>query len=189
MRQVLDSDLEDILERVDLEDILERVAGGDRVAFRELYRLAGPKLFGICRRMMRDREAAQDAFQDVMIRIWEKSHLFDRTKGEAMGWMSTLARNVVFNRLADRPAAVLSMSHEETAAVAESIAIRRDPGLASDLGSCLQELEHKYRRCVILVYHYGLSYEELAAHKGVPLGTIKTWIHRAIGQLQLCLSQ
>jgi RNA polymerase sigma-70 factor, ECF subfamily len=180
MHQMLDSNL---------EDILDQVASGDRAAFRALYRLAGPKLFGICKRLTRDSEAAQDALQDVMIRIWEKSHLFDRTKGEAMGWMSTLARNVVLNRLASRPAAALSMSNEEIAVAVESIATRQDPGLALDLRSCLQKLEQRYRKCVILAYHYGLSYEELAAQKDVPLGTIKTWIHRAIGQLHICLMQ
>jgi len=40
-----------------------------------------------------------------------------------------------------------------------------------------------------LAYYYGLSYEELAEHSAVPVGTIKTWIHRAVEKLQLCLSQ
>ena len=67
---------------------LERVAEGDRVAFRNLYQAVGPKLFSICKRLMRDQSAAEDALQDVMVRIWEKSPFFDRTKGDAMGWMA-----------------------------------------------------------------------------------------------------
>jgi RNA polymerase sigma-70 factor, ECF subfamily len=65
----------------------------------------------------------------------------------------------------------------------------RDPGLAPDLRRCLGLLEQNYRQSILLAYYYGLSYEELAAHSSVPVGTIKTWIHRAVEKLQRCLSQ
>jgi RNA polymerase sigma-70 factor (ECF subfamily) len=169
--------------------MLERVAEGDRVAFRSLYLAAGPKLFSICKRLMRDRDAAQDALQDVMVRIWEKSPLFDRTRGDAMGWMVALARNVAFNRLSEKPAAALSLSDQEVASVVERLSVGSDPALGQDLRRCLGALKAEHRRCVVMAYHYGLTYEELSALSAVPLGTVKTWIHRAIGQLQTCLNQ
>ena len=173
----------------ELATTLERVAQGDRVAFRNLYRDVGPRLFSICKRLMRDRDAAQDALQDVMVRIWEKSPLFDRTRGDAMGWMLALARNVVFNRLSEKPAAALSLSDGEVASVVERLSVGSDPSLGQDLRRCLEGLKEEHRRCVVMAYHYGLSYEELSTLSAVPLGTVKTWIHRAIGQLQICLSQ
>lgn len=173
----------------DLAATLEQVSGGDRVAFRELYRAAGPRLFSICRRLLRDPEAAQDTLQDVMVRIWEKSPLFDRTKGDAMGWMVTVARNVIFNRLSAQPAGTLSLDSDDVASVMSALSIERDPGAGPDLLRCLGKLKEEHRRAIVLAYHYGLSYDELAMRAGVPLGTMKTWIHRAIGQLQLCLSQ
>ena len=173
----------------DLATTLEQVSGGDRVAFRELYRAAGPRLFNICRRLMRDHEAGQDAMQEVMVRIWEKSPLFDRTKGDAMGWMVTVARNVIFNRLSAQPAGTLSIDSDDVASMMSALSIEHDPAIGPDLRRCLGKLKEEYRSSVILAYHYGLSYDELAARAGVPLGTIKTWIHRAIGQLQLCLSR
>jgi RNA polymerase sigma-70 factor (ECF subfamily) len=138
---------------------------------------------------MRDHAAAQDALQDVMVRIWEKSPLFDRAKGDAMGWMLALARNVVFSRLSEKPAAELSLSDGDIAAVVERLSAAGDPSLGQDLRRCLGALKEEYRRSVVMAYHYGLSYEELSAFSSVPLGTVKTWIHRAIGQLQICLSQ
>jgi RNA polymerase sigma-70 factor (ECF subfamily) len=173
----------------DLEGKLELVAAGDRTAFRAVYDIAGPRLLSICKRFMRDPEAANDALQDVMFRIWEKSPLFDRNKGDAMAWMATLARNVLINRLPDKQAAALSLESEEIASIVNALTISRDPSLGPDLRRCLTELKEDYRQCVILAYHYGLSYEELAALRAVPVGTIKTWIHRAVGQLQTCLSQ
>jgi RNA polymerase sigma-70 factor (ECF subfamily) len=159
--------------------MLERVAEGDRVAFRSLYLAAGPKLFSICKRLMRDRDAAQDALQDVMV----------RTRGDAMGWMVALARNVAFNRLSEKPAAALSLSDQEVASVVERLSVGSDPALGQDLRRCLGALKAEHRRCVVMAYHYGLTYEELSALSAVPLGTVKTWIHRAIGQLQTCLNQ
>lgn len=173
----------------ELATTLERVAVGDRVAFRNLYRDVGPRLFSICKRMMRDPEAAQDALQDVMVRIWEKSPLFDRSRGDAMGWILALTRNVVFNRLSEKPAATLSLSEEAVASLVERLSAPGDPSLGEDLRRCLRGLREEHRRCVIMAYHYGLSYEELSALAAVPLGTVKTWIHRAIGQLQTCLNQ
>jgi RNA polymerase sigma-70 factor (ECF subfamily) len=138
---------------------------------------------------MRDHASAEDVLQDVMVRIWEKSPLFDRTRGDAMAWMVALARSVIFNRLARKPAPALSLSEPEVAGIVGRLSAGVDPSLAPDLLRCLGGLNDQHRRCIVMAYHYGLSYEELSALSAVPLGTVKTWIHRAIGQLQACLNQ
>ena len=173
----------------ELATTLERVAEGDRVAFRSLYQAVGPKLFSICKRLMRDPSAAEDALQDVMVRIWEKSPLFDRTKGDAMAWMVALTRRVILNRLASKPAPALSLSEADVAAIVARVTAAGDPSLGADLRRCLGPLTEEQRRCIVMAYHCGLSYEELSALSAVPVGTVKSWIHRAIGQLQACLNQ
>ncbi|MDI1262353.1 MAG: sigma-70 family RNA polymerase sigma factor [bacterium] len=171
--------------------MLRSVAKGDRTAFRLLYEQAGPVLFGICARMLRDRAAAEDAFQEAMLRVWQKSHLYDSAKGSAVTWMVTVTRRVVLDRLPARPARLVSLTDDSVAALVEALSSpsARDPALAPDLRRCLGLLEQNYRTSVLLAYYYGLSYEELAAHCAVPIGTIKTWIHRAVEKLQSCLSQ
>jgi RNA polymerase sigma-70 factor (ECF subfamily) len=173
----------------ELATTLERVAEGDRIAFRSLYLAVSPKLFSICKRLMRDHAAAEDALQDVMVRSWEKSPLFDRTRGDAIGWMVALARSVIFNRLAKQPAPALSLSEAEVAAVVERLSACGDPLLGQDLRRCLSSLTEEQRRCIVMAYHYGLSYEELSVLSAVPVGTVKSWIHSAIGQLQACLNR
>ena len=175
----------------DLGQVLSSVAKGDREAFRLLYEQAGPTLFGICSRIMRDRNAAEDAFQEAMLRIWQKSYLYDPAKGGAMNWMVTVVRRVALDRLPARRTGLVSLTDESVAALVEALPNQapRDPALAPDLRRCLGLLEQNYRQSVLLAYYYGLSYEELAAHSAVPVGTIKTWIHRAVEKLQLCLSQ
>ena len=175
----------------DLGELLRSVAKGDRAAFRRLYEQAGPILFGICSRILRDRSAAEDAFQEAMLRIWQKSYLYDPAKGSAMGWMVIVVRRVVLDRLPARRAGPVSLTDETVAVAIEALSERapRDPALAPDLRKCLGLLEQNYRQSVLLAYYHGLSYEELAEHSAVPVGTIKTWIHRAVEKLQLCLSQ
>ena len=175
----------------DLGHVLTSVAKGDRSAFRLLYEQVGPTLFGICTRILRDRAAAEDAFQEAMLRIWQKSYLFDPAKGVAMGWMVTVVRRVALDRLPTGRMAQVSLTDEKIAALVEALPHQapRDPGLAPDLRRCLGLLEQNYRQSILLAYYYGPSYEELAAHSAVPVGTIKTWIHRAVEKLQRCLSQ
>jgi RNA polymerase sigma-70 factor, ECF subfamily len=175
----------------DLGHVLRSVAQGDKGAFRLLYEQAGPVLFAICSRILRDRNAAEDAFQEAMLRIWQKSYQFDSAKGGAMNWMVTVVRRVALDRLPARRSAQVSLTDESVAALVEALPHQApgDPGLAPDLRRCLALLEQNYRQSVLLAYYYGLSYQELAAHSAVPVGTIKTWIHRAVEKLQRCLSQ
>ena len=175
----------------DLGQMLSSVAKGDRAAFRRLYEKAGPTLFGICTRILGDRDAAEDAFQEAMLRIWQKSYLYDPSKGGAMGWMVIVVRRVALDRLPARRPGPVSMTDERVAALIEQPSNRTpcDPALVPDLRKCLGGLEQNYRKSLLLAYYYGLSYEELAAHSAVPLGTIKTWIHRAVEKLQRCLNQ
>lgn len=175
----------------DLGHLLRSVADSDRASFRLLYEQAGPVLFAICSRILRDRDAAEDAFQEAMLRIWQKSYQFDSAKGGAMNWMVTVVRRVALDRLPARRSGQLSLTEASVAALVEALPHQApgDPGLAPDLRRCLGSLEQNYRQSVLLAYYYGLSYEELAAHSAVPVGTIKTWIHRAVEKLQRCLSQ
>jgi RNA polymerase sigma-70 factor, ECF subfamily len=103
----------------------------------------------------------------------------------------TLVRRVALDRLPARRTGPVSLTDESVAAAVEALSHQapRDPTLAPDLRRCLGLLEQNYRQSVLLAYYYGLSYEELAEHSAVPVGTIKTWIHRAVEKLQRCLSQ
>jgi RNA polymerase sigma-70 factor, ECF subfamily len=174
---------------LDHEALLEAVAAGDQAAFRRLYDASSTLLFSVANRLMRDKEAARDVLQEAMVRIWQKAHLFDRKRGNALGWMVVVTRNCALSRLAATPLPAASLDDETVRAVVEAKTAAGDPALATDLRRCLNQLNEKYRTCVTLVYLYGLSYQELADRMGAPLGTVKTWVHRAMGELAACLEQ
>jgi RNA polymerase sigma-70 factor, ECF subfamily len=172
----------------DLGLLLVDVASGNQKAFRALYEKSAPVLFGICVRLMRDRDLAQDVFQEAMTRIWRKAHLFDPSKGNALAWMTVVTRNCALSRVAAAPPPSIPL---EDAGLMAAIETRNTdhPAVAADLRRCLKLLNEKYRRCVTLIYLNGLSYEELAQQLAAPLGSVKSWVHRAVRELGICMGK
>ena len=167
--------------------LLDAVASGDRKAFRALYDKSAPVLFAICVRLMRDRELAEDVLQEAMTRIWRSAHLFDAAKGNAMAWMAVITRNCALSRSAAAPPP--SASLEEAGVLAIEPRPSGDPVIVADVRQCLEKLNEKYRKCVTLIYLHGLSYEELATQLDAPLGSVKSWVHRAVRELALCMGK
>ena len=171
-----------------LRSLLDAVASGDRKAFRTLYDDSAPVLFAICVRLMRDRDVAEDVLQEAMTRIWRKAHLFDASKGNAMTWMAVVTRNCALSQRAAAPPPSSSMEEAGLLAAVEA-GWSSDPVIAADVRQCLKKLNEKYRKCIILIYLHGLSYEELAEQMGAPLGSVKSWVHRAVRELALCMGK
>jgi RNA polymerase sigma-70 factor (ECF subfamily) len=168
--------------------LLDAVASGDRKAFRTLYDKSAPVLFAICVRLMRERDLAQDVLQKAMTRIWRKANLFDASKGNAMAWMAVVTRNCALSWLAAAPPRSFSLDEAGVLAAVEAKS-SGDPEIVADVRECLKKLNEKYRECVTLVYLHGLSYEELATQMGAPLGSVKSWVHRAVLELALCMGK
>lgn len=171
-----------------VDDLLVAVASGDRGAFRRLYAAASPFLFPICLKILRNRDAAGDAFQDAFFRIWQKAYLFDPAKGSAMAWMATLTRRAVFDRIeksGSRDVPIDDLSEDVLHAGLEHLSDAAQP--ASALSRCLGLLDEKYARPILMAYFYGLTHEELSDKMKAPLGTVKSWINRGLSQLKECM--
>jgi RNA polymerase sigma-70 factor (ECF subfamily) len=78
-----------MLDEARLADLLRAMAGGDRSAASELYRLIGGRLYGVAQRILRDPGLAEDAVQDGFLKIWKNARRFDAAKGTASAWMAT----------------------------------------------------------------------------------------------------
>ncbi|NJO13624.1 MAG: sigma-70 family RNA polymerase sigma factor [Gammaproteobacteria bacterium] len=89
---------------LDLDDLLGRIALQDRGAFADLYTRTAPTLLGVCRRVLRDPELAQDAMHETYIRVWRRSATFDPRRGTPIAWLVTIARRCAIDRLRQRHA-------------------------------------------------------------------------------------
>ncbi|MBR0557153.1 sigma-70 family RNA polymerase sigma factor [Ciceribacter sp. L1K23] len=173
----------------DLTALLGRIALKDRDAFAGLYRETGPKLFAVCIRMLRDRAEAEDALQEVFVRIWQRADTFAGTSASPMAWLCSIARHYCIDRLrvVRRPASTI----EEAADLVdpghnpETVAVISSEGKRID--RCMEQLESERAQAVRYAYVEGLSYQELADRFEVPLNTMRTWLRRSLLKLRECL--
>jgi RNA polymerase sigma-70 factor (ECF subfamily) len=77
---------------------MARIAAGEREALRQLYDATSAKLFGVCLRILSDREESEDVLQDVYVTIWRRADRFDSARASVMTWVSTIARNRAIDR-------------------------------------------------------------------------------------------
>ena len=171
---------------------MARIAGGDRAALRQLYDATGAKLFGVCLRILSDREDAEDVLQEVYLTVWRRADRFDPARAGVLAWISTIARNRAIDRLRARgPLAkadpVDDLPIADDAPSAESRLM--DADRAARLQACLGELDERTAAVIRTAFFEGLTYEALARRTETPLGTVKSWIRRGLARLKGCLER
>jgi len=173
-----------------LEGLLHAVASGDRAAFRRLYDATQAKLYGVVLRILRDRAAADDAVQEIYVRIWDKAADFDPGKAPALTWMATIARNRAIDLLRSaRPSAGADVQEIEDlpAEASEPLEARQRSEELRRLLSCLAGLDEERRQMILLAYYRGATREALSRRFERPVPTVKTLLHRGLAQLRECL--
>jgi len=172
----------------ELAALLERCADGDRAAFRRLYDLQSPRLHAVALRITRQPATAADAVHDAFLQVWQNAGRFDAGRGNPEAWLLSLVRYRALD-IVRRNAR--EMSGVETPDAADETPGALDRLIGSDEGEalrrCLQTLSPERRRLVVMAFIDGLTHTELSARLGQPLGTIKSWIRRALLSLKQCL--
>ncbi len=174
----------------DLSGLLGRVAAGDEAAFAALYRATSGRLNGVVARILPARDVAAEALQDAYVRIWKKAADFDPARGSALAWMATIARNRALDEARRvRPVSLDDMDEgfEPEADTIDPLAAREKSESLKALIACLEGLGEEKRAILMLAYYRGASREALAKRFGRPVPTIKTWLHRSLAQLRMCL--
>lgn len=171
-----------------LDALLARTASGDQTAFRALYDRTSGRLFATCLRIARNRTLAEDFLQEAYARVWERSPQFDPQRGSALAWMIALTRNHAIDVIRTRGREVLSVDGTEfevpdQPALAPAEARLDYPAIAR----ALAELDEGPRRAIMHAYLDGMSYQEIGAALGIPIGTAKTWVSRGIAKLRRSL--
>lgn len=178
--------------RARLVQALHRVASGDRAALSELYSATSAKLFGVCLRILPDREEAEDALQEAYLTVWRNAGRFDAGRASPITWLVAVTRNRALDRLRGRKAVPLEPL--ELAAEVPDPAIGADLSAeqgqeSARLGTCLRTLDGQDNILIRAAFFQGSTYSELAGRASLPLGTVKSRIRRALLKLRECLSQ
>ena len=157
--------------------LIERCATGDQSACAELVSAHQRMVFGLALHLLGDRDEALDVSQEVFLRVFRSLKRWDNTR-PLRPWVLGIAVNRCKTRLArsgNRPKLVEDLSD----------APAREPprGDEAEVGAAIRvavdTLRDDYRAVFVLFHEQGRSYEEIAEAIDRPIGTIKTWLHRA----------
>jgi len=183
-------------------DVVRLAQQGREPAFRELVRRYERPVFSLVYRMVRDREAAEDLAQDTFVKVL--NHI-DRYSPEFKfsSWLFKIANNVAIDHLRRRRVDTVSIDgapDATTAAEVEASAIQLaaeqesplDELASRELGSAIERaigaLRPQYRACIMLRHVEGRSYEEIAATLDIPVGTVRSRLHRGRTELRSLLA-
>jgi RNA polymerase sigma-70 factor (ECF subfamily) len=184
------------------QDVVLRARSGEEAAYRELIRRYERPVFALLFRMVRDRELAEDLAQETFVKALNAIDSY-RPEFKFSSWIFKIGNNAAIDHLRRRELDTLSLDgspHAETPeamqATALQIGARQESPLdiveAKELGGTIEEaiaaLRPEYRSCILLRHVEGRPYEEIAEILNLPLGTVKTYIHRARNELRQSLA-
>jgi len=184
------------------QEVVAQARLGREAAYRELVRRYERPIFSLIYRMVRDRELAEDLAQETFVKALKAVGTY-RPEYKFSSWIFKIANNAAIDHLRKRELATLSIEgspHARTPEAMEATALQiggRLPGPleqleARELGGAIEEaigrLRPEYRACIVLRHVEGRPYEEIAEILGLPLGTVKTYIHRARHELREALA-
>ncbi len=181
----------------DRELVLQALQGRER-AYREMLSRYERPVFSLVFRMVRDRSLAEDLSQETFVRAFQALESYNPSY-KFSSWIFKIANNLTIDHLRRRTLDTVSLDGGPDAVSQEDQERTRltvtDPGespeafvenqeLGSHIERAIATLRPEYRTAVLLRHVEGYSYEEIAEVMGVPLGTVKTFIHRARNELK-----
>ncbi len=173
-----------------------RLVDGDEDAIRELYDRHAAQLFAVAYRTLRERRAAEDVVQEVLIRVWRRRATFDTTR-PIEPWLFRIARNTTYDLVraaARRPRSAAGDPADTLASVAAGRALD-DPATTTErmeltwaVRAAIDALPVGEREVVRCQHLAGLSHHEVAQRLGISIGTVKSRSHRAHRRLAAALA-
>jgi RNA polymerase sigma-70 factor (ECF subfamily) len=172
--------------------LVAAMARGDRAALGALYDLHAPIIMGLAKKMLRDQAAAEDLVHDVFLEAWQHAAEFDAARGSVRAWLVVRTRSRALDRLgrAARDARAVDRVGLDAEGVvptpgAHTAQTAIDAARARGL---LADLPEELRTVLDLAYFEGLSATESAERLGIPAGTVKSRLARALDQLRRALA-
>jgi RNA polymerase sigma-70 factor, ECF subfamily len=180
------------------QQVVELARKGREPAYRELIGRYQRPVFSLIYRMVRDREKAEDLTQETFIKVLNAIERYDPSF-KFSSWIFKIAHNTSLDHLRKKEPETLSLQgspHARTDAEIEASTITPESDdenpeeytsnreLGSEIDRAIGRLRPEYRTAIVLCHIEGRPYEEIAEIMNVPLGTVKTYIHRARNDLK-----
>ncbi|ASU84012.1 RNA polymerase [Nocardiopsis gilva YIM 90087] len=160
----------------------DRMTASDEALIRTLYEEHGRALLAYATRLTGDRAAAEDVVQETLIRAWRHSEALVSGKGSVRGWLLTVARNIITDRIRAREARPKEVAETPISAVESDHADSVVDSMV--VMEALDQLSGDHRDVLVEVYFRDRSVGEAAKVLGVPPGTVKSRSHYALRALR-----
>lgn len=166
------------------DELLQAISLGNTKAFEALYQSYKKVLFGITYRILGGDPPAQDVFQESMMNVWHKIHLFDPTKGTLFTWLLNICRNHAIDHLRTKAHRTKALSLGSLSALPSADNL---PGEYWGIREAVAKLDDSKRILIEMAYFEGYSQTEIAENLDIPLGTVKSRIRAAMLELRMLL--
>ena len=171
---------------MDQRGLVERARKGDHDAFTELARGAVTRLDQAARLVLRDPELARDAVQEALIRAWrDLPRLRDPDRFDA--WLHRLTINACLDLVRRRRRRAIEVELEPI----DAPSMHDMAGALADrdlVDTAMRRLDESGRAIVVLHYFLGMPLTEVASTLGIPIGTVKSRLHRALGEMRIAVA-
>lgn len=164
----------------DVSELVRRSLLGEQAAMTELVEQFRGQVFGLCYRMLGQREDAEDITQESFVRALRSLSQFDRRR-QFQPWLMAIAANRCRTLLAARRKVPRPSSEVED--LPDKRSLREEGHLGEEVALALSTLRDEYRQAFVLFHQQQLDYGEIAEVLDCPVGTVKTWVHRARREL------
>lgn len=174
--------------------LVARISRGDQKALAELYDITVSRVYGLARGITRNLQCAEEVTEDVYWQVWRQALRFDRRRGPVMAWLLTLARSRGLDHLRRGDEATSqpepeTLVHDGGDALANPAHLMATAERDRHLLGALDQLEPLPRQLLSLAFYRGLTHDEIAQQTRLPLGTVKSQIRRALGNLRSLLAR
>ncbi len=172
-----------------LRACLDGIRDRKETALARLYDLTLSRVYGVALRILRSADLAEEAVSDVYMQVWRDVARYDDSRGRVLAWLLIIARSRSLDLLRRQDEA---FSHPDPYdLVSEPEAGRDDPHdllaatrASAALHTALSAMHPLQRQLLSLAFFKGLSHSEIVDHTGIPLGSVKTHIRRALAVLR-----
>ena len=166
----------------DIRLLVNRALSGDQSAMLKIVERYKQRVFGLCYRMLGQREDAEDVSQEAFFRVLKNLPRWDQQRAFEP-WLMTIAANRCRTKLADRVRRQPAQTLPFAPADASWSDARAAGHLMEEIDLALQTVPKNHRDAFRMFHEQQLSYVEISSRMDVPVGTVKTWVHRARNEL------
>ena len=169
-------------------ELLSRMGTGDRAAFADFYDRYSGRMFGLLIKLVGRRSEAEDVLQETFWQVWSRASDFDGRRGSPLVWLVQITRSRAIDQLRrrrDHQPATAAPDVGTSGQVLDGIE-RED--LAAQARNAISSLPREQSAVIRLAFYGGLTHEEIARQRSIPLGTVKTRIRRGMQTLRKVLN-